>query len=641
MNSSTVTSCQSSCYMSAVRQLTSRLPLVFSRDVFLKRQARTRKRDATTKLCPSSSSTMCLEMIEEEDEPRLSSSRSPLPITQYTASVSPGGSQTVGVKSRRRHANLSVSDIRLARTGLVHDDGDISQHSSTLLSSPRPAPQPPKSRSPSPESTSDPFHSKVSSSSSKFSHRPIPTPLSMLSFEQSCDGYESPTPSMTSSSTSSPESRSTGLPTTPGSSDDEFSSYYSSPANPRRASIRPLIITKLNPTPRHSICRQDEPYSPPSPLASEWLETEETDSEWYTREFSQILTLCSPLPPNFPHKARPESIYVPVGAFSPALPTPACSSPTQGYPSAQLDPAFPRRNRASVPKYPPPPVPTISTTLTNAAPTPVTPPKSKTRPRSNTLYVTPPPLRRPPPRSSIPADCVLVDDTFTFADDTSSVFSLSLYDAPRTADSPTSFYSQASFRSPAPSPFPASFPSTPSAAEDVFDFPVDEVEFDIDLDRAMLLPLSLPSSPIDLEADIASGLEELRLCSPSDDDDATHGLRSRWSSSTLSSVREEHARYSGLAPKLLAYFGSPSTKTKTRAAGKRRSGIPMSPTSPSKRFRHARRESDVMVIGYGMDGQEYGKRGSVSDSVSDAESTGSEGLKRKPIPVTMFLKSNA
>ncbi|KAG6853364.1 hypothetical protein C0991_004983 [Blastosporella zonata] len=505
-----------------------------------------------------------------------------------------------------------------------------------------------------------------------------------MTFEHHRSGSDSPTPSMSScSSSTSPETRSSGLPLTPSSSDDECPSYYYSPSpafNPRRVSIKPLVITKHTPpvASRNSIAPISASpskaiYLPPSPMSSRDDESD-SDSEWYSREFSKILTLSSPLPSNISREGRPDSVCI----TNPSLP-PTPSAPTHGFPSPQLDPAFPRRRRSrvSIPNYPPPPVPT-STKRVSATPSPT----KTSRPRSNVLTVTPP-TRRPPPRSSIPADCVLVDDTFTFSDDDASAFSLSFYDSYPTSahhtDSPHTSYSQSSFQSPHPSPFPSSFPSTPLSAfptsvDEEFDF--EEIQFDVELDRPIMLPPHLPTSPLDLEADLTSRFEQLRnephprtqAFSISDADafstdehspaprcpsagDDSQELRSRWSSSTLGSVREEHARRSGLGLALRSYFGSPSAKPKRRASS-RHSGsevpkMPLSPISPARRSRHAKRESDVMVIGYGYPapGQGLKRRGSLSPSVSDAgseesaSSTTSSALRRKPIPVEMFLRS--
>ncbi|KAG6844812.1 hypothetical protein H0H87_003478 [Tephrocybe sp. NHM501043] len=470
----------------------------FSRDVFLRRQARTtRKRSMPTKLCPSLSRVQePLSMIEEEDEPRASTSRSPSPWKS-----SPTISTGTELKSKRRHANLSVSDVWLAKTMLIQPDSDFTQQN--LLSSPRPA-------NLSLVSGPYPFNLKSSHGSLRFPRPPIPTPPSID--EDHGTGYDSPTPSMSSSSTS-PETQTSVLPMTPPSSDDE-SPYYYSPTpglNPRRLTIKPLTITKHSNSPRASCASTAIPpslsnvtddYSVSSPLSFWEGESEsesESDSEWYSREFSKILTLSSVIPSTLPREGRPDSLFV---TSNPRPPTPC--TPTYGFPSSQLDPSFPhsRRSRISVPNYPSPPVPT-STKRTSMNPS-----STKTfRPCSKSLTVTPP--RRPPPRSSIPADCMLVDDTFTFSDDSASAFSFSLYDASPTseshAESPQSAYSQRSFLSPCPSPFPSSFPSTPSSAfpssvDEEFDF--EDVQFAMELDKLIILPLDLPTSPFDFAAEL-------------------------------------------------------------------------------------------------------------------------------------------
>jgi len=294
------------------------------------------------------------------------------------------------------------------------------------------------------------------------------------------------------------------------------------------------------------------------------------------------------------------------------------------------------------------------------------------------------------------------------------------------------------------------------------DDPIEGVTFD--LDYTMMLPLSLPGTPFDLEADIAEGLEQLRnspvdvqppvlsaattlsmepeqqpeeeevvvvehpqqqqqqqqvvddVFSPfsptfpsSSSSSSSHSptspsypyineektLKSKWSTSTLGSIREEHERRGGASAKLRLYFTehSPlksnnnnnnkrahrSKKTltspisslsslsplgrKTPAVSSSSSSSPSPPPpppaaattgvrSPSKAHHHrhhVRGFSDVMVIGYGHHTHGTGggvrRRGSVTNSVSDAgseessSSTSSSGLRRKPIPVEMFLRS--
>lgn len=586
---------------------------------------------------------------------------------------------------------------------------DISEKQPTLFSAPRPAPSPPATPSPShsPIPSPDSFHLTFTDKFYEFPHPPtIPAPSSSRSSD-TCVGSESPTPSMSTSDTStSPDSHSTGLPKTPSSSDDEFPSYYSSawPSfNARRASIKPLVITKINPPAvaedsdlsislslRQPFKNSEEQqgYTPSS--SDDHSSSDESDSEWYTREFSKILTLCSRIPPSFPQQPRPESLYVPQTTAPPFT-----KGLVPAFPSPQLDPAFPSRRHSrslSIPAYPPPAVPVIHTHVrtSSATTSPQTPPKLRRKSRSAALS-----LRRPPPRSSVPADCIFVDDDasyYAFSDDSASAFSFSMYDTLPTPCSPESMYSQ-------PSPFPSSFPSTPSsfpesATSDEFEFDNVDIQFamnasiDEDEDNQVMMLPSLPVSPIDLEADIASGLEELRRCAPtvvediftvpsspsSDTNTAVHEqqrvLRSKWSSSTLGSIREEHSRRSASA-KLRAYFSSstnsPSPKLRSSPSSRKLS-IPTTPTTPPmKRSRHPRRElytythtkkdlhsysgtkpMNMVIMGYGqaqVQVQGVRRRRSVSASLSDAgsedseSSSGSAGLRRKPIPVSMFLRS--
>ncbi|KAF9447005.1 hypothetical protein P691DRAFT_776457 [Macrolepiota fuliginosa MF-IS2] len=268
---------------------------------------------------------------------------------------------------------------------------------------------------------------------------PLPTPALSRS------PCKSP-PSMSSSLPSSPDSQSAGLPSTPSSSDDEFS--LPSPAfNPRRAAIKPLVINKLH-----------RPSTLPTIDRSEESDSDDSDSEWYTREFSKILTLNSRLPPaSFPAAHR-DSISI----------APALDSP--------LSPSLPERRRRRNSG--------LHFSVLDAPPVPPIPSQFLSPKCTKTLSITP---RRPPPRMSIP-------------DDACSAFSLSLYtdDIAEPEPSPLSAYSQESACS-----------GGRGGIEEVSDeveFPED---FVVQMDCPMMLPLSIPASPLDLEADIAQGLEEL------------------------------------------------------------------------------------------------------------------------------------
>ncbi|KAE9409219.1 hypothetical protein BT96DRAFT_970168 [Gymnopus androsaceus JB14] len=684
---------------------------------------------------------------EEEDEPRPSCS-------SWTTS------STCSTPELKRRRPISPYEIRIAKTPIPDSDEDFACNSS-LLSAPRPAPRPPCSNSPS--SSPDSFQLTFTDESFKFPHPPLPTP-------SSSDHHFG-----TFSPLSSPSSDSSALPQTPTTSDDEF---HVPKFVARRISIRPLNIVKHDALPSMF-------SASPSVISDSDAESEpESDSEWYGRELSQRLTLRSALPPNFPQtvrneSARPESMIASVHVSSPL------SSASSAFPSPQLDPAYPRR-QFTIPSRPPPPPPRES-----LVPSPVVSEEdaspSRTKPFLPTFGF-----------FTEDGDIVLVqDEEDDDEEEPDNENVLTYYVEPEVSSgSPDSFYSQ------------------PSGIER---FSISDLEsgyqfaLDTDINRPMMLPLSLPNSPINLEADIESGLAELRMRvdapvdevdeipptssasvtrsasvlarrfmrrnmtvsvpvtldwnlseeeeaaadeareqaaaqSPITDEAVTDeapveegpsyedhelrlktsnpALRSRWSSSTLSSIREEQQNRGWRSSKLRLYFGTskkrststssglmspttpskPKADTKTKARSKKRAVVvvgppssasassgfsygssslqsplppvpasapvsgPMSPyynyasRSPaSKRHRQTTVQDssdDVMVIGYGQPGGIGGtagvrRRGSTSTTCSSAAGSGasdassilsgsssaSSGLRRKPIPVEMFLRA--
>ena len=211
----------------------------------------------------------------------------------------------------------------------------------------------------------------------------------------------------------------------------------------------------------------------------------------------------------------------------------------------------------------------------------------------------------------------------------------------------------------------------------------DDFRFDVDLDvhvegepeYPMMLAPSLPSSPNETDIDAncferASMQPTTTTTSSSCYDDLspspTPMLKSKWSSSTIGSIREEHERR-GPSAKLRLYFGG-GGGGKQRGSKNSKVVVPQTPTSmksPSRSSyatkspaaatrsprgygyghgRHSSRESDVMVIGYGHHGNGVRRRGSVTPTISDAGSddsalsSASSRLRRKPIPVEMFLR---
>ncbi|KAH9477377.1 hypothetical protein JR316_0009585 [Psilocybe cubensis] len=709
----------------------------FSREALLQRQARTLR---SRKLTQSSiRNKPLLNVILEEDETR-TSSRSPSPVLSLSSSSKSGSSSTHSLKAKRRRAMAHVSDIRIARESTHDDDIELSP---LLLSAPRPAPSPPTSSSESPDS----FSLTFTNVAYKFPHPPTPSSLG---------GCESPTPSMSSLS-SSPCSRHGDMPLTPSSSDDE-SSTSSRSFNPRRAAIQPLVIAKHNPRPSSpfneislSSSSLLEPFKDSSEepqvtsLTSAFMDDvysydsdPESDSEWYNREFSDFLSLYSPTPSSFPiQQARPESMFLSedIDVASPksqrriskALP-PTPSTPASRRESVVVPSAEPKRSskresrRISIPKYPPPPVPTASrpSSMSSRTSSPTSAPAcNKTLPHS---------IRRPPPRMSIPLDCELDFDLAEIEeDDSSSAFSFSMYEIDLDygiAEQPKSSGSSGSD----PSVY-----SQPSFEEEEDHFDGQEITFD--LDYSLMLPLSLPTTPFDLEADIALGLEKLRVqeetqvdlptisieeqqpaptpeptpepeqeivvddvFSPSSSSSfsfspspsvTSHSndyflavpssntakrplfneekiLKSKWSSSTLGSVREEH-EHRASASKLRLYFGGGQSPSKSGKRGSAQSNkkVPPTPTSPfslmtprkssrgyavspppsaspSSRGHFRGTSSDVMIIGYGGGVRRRGSVSTVSDvgSEDSSSSTSSSGLRRKPIPIEMFLRSD-
>ncbi|KAF8997510.1 hypothetical protein BDQ17DRAFT_855707 [Cyathus striatus] len=419
----------------------------FSRDASLKRQARTfraRKHSKSTSLFSSPSPLKHqLHIIQEEDE-RANSSSSSCPSPSPTRSSYSRSSSPL----KKRHASISAADICIVQRAEEEIDDDM------LLLSPRPAPRPP--RTPSPQSSPDSFRLTFTDVAFTFPHPPIPTP--------SC---ASPTPSMCSSSSmSSPGSDTMGLPTTPGSSDDEFT--LSSPRIRRRArgvEIKPLVIVKHRTS---RIPTQGEDDETPAPQSSS-EEDEESDGEWFASEFSKILSLCEDAPvPSGP--ARPESMALPPSLSLPPTPPPVKR----------------RRSRSNSVRAPPPPVPpipahfrsqsttTIGTVVEDAEFRMSIPPRPL--PTIPTIVEPLPSLTeaiRPPPKSAVPED----------EQDALSEFSLSLYVEEEAEVESVEV-------------------STPSVYSQFSAEGEGEIEVDIDFDAQLMLPLSLPGSPIDFEKDV-------------------------------------------------------------------------------------------------------------------------------------------
>lgn len=657
-------------------------------------------------LCPSMSlNHHPLNIIIEEDESRTASSRSPSPLPGCPEGL-------LNVKARRRHANIATISIT---------DNDLDEFDNTFLC-PRPAPLPGSSSS-SPQSSPDSLKLTFNDLC-KFPCPPLTSPRNPI------------TPILSASDlSSSPGAHSTCVPLTPSTSDDEFA-LPSPRFNPRRAAMQPLGGKGNTFT----------PYLRPSKKSSRsWEDNDsehESDSEWYNHEFSQLLSLRSPVSTSFPQQPRPDSMSIPSDLV--ISPTPAYKRRVSGSFSSKTDTVHPRpRNSKTrsvmIPKYPPPPVPSVPEHLRS-------PPNTATSPfPSPCEQAIPLNVQRPPPRSSMPADCVfdvyLDGEEGDAESDGSSAFSFTMYEIDfgervpghsGLPESPGSVYSQPSL-------------------ERQQELPLEDIKFE--LDYQLMLPLSIPGTPIDLEADIAMGFEKLREQDPiSDQQPVVEGkvspstpaasdcpkevpspelshqshmssissfsfspspspvhqrgmsfpqheervLKSKWSSSTLGSIHDEHGhRNRSTSAKLRLYFGGGHSTKRTSGSSKDRhhhhqsssssASRPINPTTPQSPFAlslkspssaskkaakayyspslspspstrwppaHKRgssannNNSDVIVIGYGVNGAGLKRRGStatVSDvgSEDSASSTSSSGLRRKPIPIEMFLRNAA
>ncbi|KAK0469036.1 uncharacterized protein EV420DRAFT_4424 [Desarmillaria tabescens] len=259
------------------------------------------------------------------------------------------------------------------------------------------------------------------------------------------------------------------------------------------------------------------------------------------------------------------------------------------------------------------------------------PSTQKTRPKSLTIV-------RPPPRTSLPVPAEADEDG---AD-------VLLYYLEGISLSSGSHYSASESSSPSPAP------------EDDISSNVSLVDFAFDLDSSTNLrfPLSLPCSPIDLEADIQGGLEELRAkeeeisAQPSSNEQSFgegeqpyypaeledgRVLRSRFSTSTLGSVKEERSPGPTLVKRVLPYFKGGKDKTKRSPSGRKR-GNPFrsSVDSPTNSV-----FSPTASWFSQIDAPSLKRRTSTSTTGSgtSAESTSSSGLRRKPIPIEMFLRA--
>ncbi|KIM69508.1 hypothetical protein SCLCIDRAFT_1207946 [Scleroderma citrinum Foug A] len=491
-------------------------------------------------------------------------------------------------------------------------------------------------------------------------------------------GDEAPgSPALSASSSTSGSASSEEVPTTPSASDDESCLTPSGPrVHPRRVTIRPLCINK----PRSFMCLADENFDASleqevTPHVSSFPELssikfpefpescqksqdfKEDDHDFYAREFQDFISFYSE--GSSPSStSRPDSIIMSTEAssliadikprgrsrFSKPLPSPPLPTPPLStFPSVSTFPlvqttaqsSFVRRKRNAppLPKHPPPPPPVQS---------------------------------RPPPRMAIPADIGdtdLVDDVDSVAPGISQIWfddeeeDIVVYSQSSVASSTRTRamdFPAANLETPIGAMYGVASPPRKSIDSDAPRSSTDSYSSSQSSEpRTPMSPFSFPSTPSSSSHEHNDQYES----SPSP------ALRSRWSTSTLGSLCTEPARTgpTTLLSPLKTVFGGRAWKVAS-SNSHNRSTSASSPGSHSSRPRmHIRSPSKVPDMhSYAFRAtssspstperhvRRRGSRSSTSSSgtshwseCDSCESNGSpgSGLKRKPIPVEMFIRA--
>ena len=407
----------------------------------------------------------------------------------------------------------------------------------------------------------------------------------------------SPALSISSAASSSSSDDTVGQPPlTPSTSDDEYipTSLSVTAPNPKRLSV--LFAKSMSDL---------RPPSPKIATVEELAEEDGEEAEWLTQEMRDFVTLASP------RSASEENLTSRPESFLPPL---RISSSFNGFspvgPSAQLDPTFhfcQRKNRSFViPSRPPPPPP-----IQVCPASPLVNVFAVSSPCLSTTTIPLSPVSsRPPPRSSIPCD---VDELMQMDTDDFDLLEDELAEAHDSySGSPFSSIFNAYRNSPTTSIgfCVDDLPATPSS----FAFSDDSHHYD------------LPRSPL-----------RRSNSSISTSSSATRRLRSKWSTSTLGSV------YNNQSPQSPSWMSKFSFK---KGSNKEKVVPPLSVLpSPAKSAKKEKRRkftgADIVVRhSHESDVAQVGRRDSSSSRTSSesAESSPSPGLRRKPIPVEIFMK---
>jgi len=475
---------------------------------------------------------------------------------------------------------------------------DISFEESLFSSPPRPAPQPPQ--------CSAPGDIKLRLAGRSFDF-PCPPPEKepMVSLTRTRATRvvpmrfrrrtHSPAPSISSAvSSSSSDDTVSQPPLTPSTSDDEHvpPSLSVTPPNSKRLSV--------------FFAKSMLPLSPKIATLEELPEEDGEDVEWLTQEMQDFVTLPSPpITSEAILSSRPESFLPSLrmsGSFKGLAP------PDLG-PSAQLDPTFhfcQKKSRSFViPSRPPPPPP-----IQISPASPLANVFAVSSPCLSTTTIPPTPISsRPPPRSSIPCD---VDELMQMDMDDFDLLEDELVEARDPyPDSPFSSILNAYQHSP--------HASVGFSTDDLPDTPSSLAFSDESHHRDRLQsPLRRSSSSISTSSSV------------------TRRLRSKWSTSTLGSVYNDHSQSTSWMSK----FSFMKVSNKEKAVP----SIPTLPSFPKSAKKEKRRKftgADIVVRhSYESDAAQVGRRDSRSsrNSSESTEGSPSPGLRRKPIPVEIFMK---
>ncbi|KAJ6599884.1 hypothetical protein DFH09DRAFT_1355913 [Mycena vulgaris] len=451
-----------------------------------------------------------------------------------------------------------------------------------------------------------------------------------LTLDDSPDTFDFPRPpcdeSSGSGSGSGSDSGSLSSPATTPSPSPTIAAH-SVPCLARCKSIKPLTITKRNASP------PPPPAESPAPTEStpeqQVEELWEDDDDFYAAHAGTFITLAAPLPPSFPassssahastSRSRRESVV---------LPGPA--------PTPSLHRASVRLSRTIfIPTRPPPPPPIIT-----SLPLP-------------SLYSTASlavPPSRPPPRTPIPTDAQSGDYTLLAAS-LSPLLSPGPFSARSASPSPSSSPSSSSsahrlaaLLSPPPArQFVAEPHGVPSDVDDEWEeYESEHAYGDVPL-SPLVAPAPASSSPSPIEDGECSPIEYAAADADENEDEQPayfpptprtphHGervLRSRWSSSTLSSVHSAHA-HAPRSPRTFAfarrYFPSASpAKIAVKPMYPARAGKKPAGKGKGKRLTAA----DVRVLGLGS--------AAPSSSSSSSSSPASAATSTAPTSPSSFL----